>query len=937
MEIEQVQQYVDIASVNYDDAAGNGDGLLNPGETITIIPSLTNFGSQAVSNVNVSCALTHNFMSLNTTNLVYGDISAGETVIPVSGIELEISPAALDGMQGVLELTVTDGSGNTWSNWHYLNIDGANLYAVEYEVVGAEILEPGVTSELYFTLENLGSVSAENLAAELVCLNPRLIILDSLGTFGTISPGTSGNNSSDTFQVTPSVTIIPGTQLALEIHLSNPAGYYQICQIIIPVGEVEITDPLGPDEYGYWCYDDEDLGYENCPVFDWIEIDPDLGGNGTIIPLSDSGDTGDLELIDLPDGFTFSFYGMQYNEITICSNGWLAPGEHEGANFMNHPLPGPEGPSPMIAAFWDDLNVNSGNVCYYFDDQEHLLVFEWSECRNGDTNSDETFQIIIYDPNFYQTMTDDSLIKMQYLEINNDNAGSYPSNHGQFCTIGLESENAETGMTYTFNDNYPASCKELENEMAILFSPPQYPEFGPYLEMVAYDYLAGDDEFIEAGETVNLSLTVGNQGAEEATAVEVEMIINDPWFTIIDGEALIEEIPALGTIELIDEFSFEVSDEVPDDYPFNVTINMTTADDFWFTSFSLTAHWTNAFYVDQDSIDVLLGLNLTTERTFTLTNTSAQIVNYYLRMDDEQTAGRDISGSYVTCDSTVFHPGSVAVWHFAAYNNSTSNEWVKNIWLTFPPGVTVNSASQAYGASGGVMMWDGTTGEGVTVNWNGEAPNGSGYLRCGETATWLVHVEIGENFASDIQVGWEMEGDGYGSPPHTDSGEINFNYPIQWINLNTSYGTLAAGASDEITIYYDTNDIEMGEYDCSISILSESWFSKNVNTHLTVVAVNEDNNDLQSVTDLLGNFPNPFNPSTEIRFNLAEDSRIDLNIYNIRGQKVRTLLAEQLSAGNHKINWNGRNDQDAPVSSGIYYLCLKTGSENLTQKLLLLK
>ena len=934
--VEQADQYPDISSVNYDDTSGNGDGVLNPGEIVLIYPSLTNYGTQAITGIEVDCILNHSYMSLNTSQLEYPDLSAGGTEEPVDGLELEINPSALGNMQGLLELEIEDNNGNSWTTWHYLNIEGANLFASEYEVVGTGILEPGQLSELIFTLENTGNVVSEELDLELVCLNPRLIITDSLGTIGAILPGESGSNSVNTFEVTPSVTVIPGSQIQVEIHASSASGYYQICPITLAVGTVEVTDPLGPDEYGYWCYDDADVGYESCPSYNWIEIDPDLGGSGTVINLNDSGNDGDSEVIMLPDEFNLSFYGEQYEEMTVCSNGWIAPGMHEGANFMNHPLPGPQGPSPMIAVFWDDLNVSPGNVCWYYDSIDHVLIVEWSEIKNGDTNADETFQVILYDPDYYQTTTGDCLIKMQYMEVNNNNAGSYPYNHGQFCTIGLESENALSGLTYTFNNDYPESCKELEDEMAILFTPPQQPEFGPYLEMAAYEYISGDDEFIEAGEEVIMSILIGNQGAEGAEDIEVEMTIEDQWFTVTEGYVFVDYIEPLGLLELNDEFRFEVSEEIPDNYEFDVTITMSTEDDLWYSSFSLTAHWTNAFLLDTDSIDVVLAVDHLTERTFNLTNISAQTVNYYLRMEDDQTT-RDITGSYVTCENTVFYPGTEMQWIFTVFNNSTTNEWVTDVWLTFPPGISVLTAGNVVGGSGGLMNWDGTTGDDVTVNWHGETVNGWGVLHNGESASWVVNVSIGENFASDIQLVWEIQGDGYGADPHNVTGELNFDYPIQWISLNTSYGSLEAGETDEITIYYDTEGMELGEYNCTINILSDSWFADQVITNLTVVAVEETPDQINPVTELAGNFPNPFNPSTQIQFSLAEQEHVEMTIYNIKGQKVCTLLDQALEPGNHSVNWEGVNDNGSSVSSGIYYLRFKTPSCLQTGKLLLLK
>jgi hypothetical protein len=107
--------------------------------------------------------------------------------------------------------------------------------------------------------------------------------------------------------------------------------------------------------------------------------------------------------------------------------------------------------------------------------------------------------------------------------------------------------------------------------------------------------------------------------------------------------------------------------------------------------------------------------------------------------------------------------------------------------------------------------------------------------------------------------------------------------------------------------------------------------------------------DFNSLTDVednvvenniygLTNYPNPFNPTTSIQFNLAENSSIDLSIYNVKGQKVKTLSNENLSKGTHKVQWNGDDDSGKGVSSGIYYYRLNSGGQTLaTEKCLLLK
>jgi sugar lactone lactonase YvrE len=87
----------------------------------------------------------------------------------------------------------------------------------------------------------------------------------------------------------------------------------------------------------------------------------------------------------------------------------------------------------------------------------------------------------------------------------------------------------------------------------------------------------------------------------------------------------------------------------------------------------------------------------------------------------------------------------------------------------------------------------------------------------------------------------------------------------------------------------------------------------------------------------LANYPNPFNPSTTINYSLKVNSKVLLNIYNIKGQKVKTLVNELLLAGEHSAIWNGRDANDKQVSSGIYFYKLKAGDYQKVKKMILIK
>lgn len=96
-------------------------------------------------------------------------------------------------------------------------------------------------------------------------------------------------------------------------------------------------------------------------------------------------------------------------------------------------------------------------------------------------------------------------------------------------------------------------------------------------------------------------------------------------------------------------------------------------------------------------------------------------------------------------------------------------------------------------------------------------------------------------------------------------------------------------------------------------------------------------NIVSNITRLC-NHPNPFNPSTTIEYSIQNDSKVELSIFNIKGQKVKQLVNEQISAGQRSINWNGDDDFGKSVSSGIYYYMLNVnGKIEAVKKCLLLK
>ncbi|MBI9031121.1 S8 family serine peptidase [bacterium] len=88
---------------------------------------------------------------------------------------------------------------------------------------------------------------------------------------------------------------------------------------------------------------------------------------------------------------------------------------------------------------------------------------------------------------------------------------------------------------------------------------------------------------------------------------------------------------------------------------------------------------------------------------------------------------------------------------------------------------------------------------------------------------------------------------------------------------------------------------------------------------------------------LLGNYPNPFNPETRIAFSTKNNGHVSIDIYNLKGQKVKSLLNENKEAGKHTVVWNGKDDNGKNVASGVFFYRMKSGKYTSTKKMILMK
>jgi hypothetical protein len=138
------------------------------------------------------------------------------------------------------------------------------------------------------------------------------------------------------------------------------------------------------------------------------------------------------------------------------------------------------------------------------------------------------------------------------------------------------------------------------------------------------------------------------------------------------------------------------------------------------------------------------------------------------------------------------------------------------------------------------------------------------------------------------------------------------------------------------TSYTDTN-VPAGTYIYQVTAVYDGGYESDFSNEAEITVVDVTNNLIPLITELQGNHPNPFNPITSINFALSDPEFVNLEIYNIKGEKVKTLVDEKMEAQFHSVTWNGSDDSGKPVSSGVYFYKMKAGKFIQTKKMILMK
>ena len=780
-------------------------------------------------------------------------------------------------------------------------------------------------------------------------------------------------NSTFTF----SGTIVPGATEIItftDSWIADELGLYTITMTTLLTGDanpgndvfIEETEVVqhygtgGPDAFGYQWIDSTEPGG---PVYDWIEI----SGTGTsAITYGVTGFYGDDNFSEpIEFGFDFPFYGIDRSYFHVDTNGefllaestWYnsypSTGWENDGNLFNYsfPIPGYIQMPALVAIYWDDLHVDEGIGDIYFQTfgtaPNRYCVVEWYNVRfHAGTGGDPTlcFEVIFHE---------NGEMIFQYQNVANDQVSTIPHDYGQSSTVAIQNDTGDIGLCYlreiVENNQYigiEPYGNILQNELAIRFftgednQPPAfvYEEIGNTFDNTPEISLTISDMHPILSDTLYYDIGNGWEGISHTSFVEPNIYYYQ-----------FPEIPNSITVN----YYFAATDDAPAQNRGTLPVN--------------APQETYTFKIlPTDGVEVLFAY------------TSGQDYNYieypkYIMALDNADIAYDIY-DWWEFDEYSFPESYKAIFTYANsasagdkydalsiafmnYMDSGTNENPKNVFMA-SDGIATSQHGYsndkplkkfytAYMRGGyhptgsyGYYPFGGTNGlggpnvytheDGTVIGVAGspigvpnvEYPvyaNSPDVLYTQDCPDWYAGEVTNPEISSESTFLFE---DGPG-PLFPGQAYCYHGVNSLWLD-NLIYRSFYT--SFDISQFTNDDDINMIIGDAL------SWFE------IEPVGIGNESIDVPIALSLEQNYPNPFNPTTTISFSIPDESKIDLIVYNIKGQKVKTLISDQLSNGTHSITWNGSDERNKPASSGVYFYKLNVnGKTEAVKKMLLLK
>ncbi len=171
--------------------------------------------------------------------------------------------------------------------------------------------------------------------------------------------------------------------------------------------------------------------------------------------------------------------------------------------------------------------------------------------------------------------------------------------------------------------------------------------------------------------------------------------------------------------------------------------------------------------------------------------------------------------------------------------------------------------------------------------------------------------------------------------------------PMTWFTADPMFGDVVEMTSLDVNLMFDAAGLETGVYQAIMSIYSNDIDTPQIDIPVVMTVggtvgidgdIDVDDNGIPTVITGMGSVhPNPFNPMTTINYSVARTQHVNLSVFNVMGQRIKTLVNETVSAGSYPVQWNGTDSSGRGVSSGTYFVRMSSEEGIYTNKLMLVR
>lgn len=450
-----------------DASGGNGDGLINPGETVALTLTAANLGTESATGVTATISTSDPYISVTGVTCIFGTIQCcGATDVADGPVTLTVQSDCPTPHTATVSCEMRDSRDSTWTSTFTITVYTSSQISGHVRtltggtpVAGATVSFTGplsgsvttdasgaylfggidgtytitVTADGYLASAPLSvtippAVSGIdfNLARPLIAVAPFSIRVDMLAGEAETRTLTINNSGDATLSFSAAAQDLNATPVPLAESVYDASHFVTLEKGAVDTrtGKPVALGTGGPDAFGYRWEDSDEPGG---PTYTWT----DISGTGTLLS-SVSGCDDCYQSVSL--SFPFELYGTSFSSLYVSSNGYISFGSGS-SQYSNYALPSTSMPANLVAGFFDDLNPGSAGSIYFQDDGDRAVV-QFTNVTQYGSSANLTYQMVL-DRNgtitfYYNTMS-----------------GTLTS-----ATVGIQNDTRDDGLSVVYNASY---------------------------------------------------------------------------------------------------------------------------------------------------------------------------------------------------------------------------------------------------------------------------------------------------------------------------------------------------------------------------------------------------------------------------------------------------------------------------------------------------